>query len=67
MKLTKSQYNILAEIAKDSSAILFGALVASIIFAKEPIAPISIFIGLAIYLVSIILTLTFKKKGNDNG
>ena len=45
MKLTKSQYNILAEIAKDSNTILFGGFAAGMIFSRESFTSSSIVIG----------------------
>ena len=62
MKLTKSQYNILAEIAKDSNTILFGGFAAEMIFSRESFTSSSIIIGFILYVITVILTLYFKRK-----
>ncbi|MBM4165482.1 MAG: hypothetical protein FJ218_00915 [Ignavibacteria bacterium] len=67
MQLLKSQYNILAEIAKDSCAIVFGALLVSSVFSRETIQWYSVLMGFCLYIVFLFLTLFLKRKGNANG
>ena len=54
MKLSKSQYTLLAEMTKDFSVVIFGALIVSSIFSPNPIQWISIVIGV-IFLLTLIM------------
>jgi|GEM_PF-1684118 small-conductance mechanosensitive channel len=67
MKLTKSQIQHLAEVTKDCSVVIFGALVVSGIFSQEPIRMYSIIIGIILFLAVLIFSLILKKKGNSDG
>ncbi len=67
MKLSKSQYTLLAEMTKDFSVVIFGALIVSSIFSPNPIQWISIVIGVIFLLTLIMFSLFLKKKGNSDG
>ena len=66
MKLTKSQYNLLADVSKESCTVVFGALVVSGVFSSEPIRWQTALVGFIIYVSGLFIALVFKKKGDSN-
>ncbi|MBI4547227.1 MAG: hypothetical protein HY707_04550 [Ignavibacteriae bacterium] len=66
LKLTKSQFNLLADAASEASAIVFGALLVSGVFSQEPVRGHIIVIGIILYILCVSLALFFKKKGNSD-
>ncbi len=67
MKFSKSQYNLLADAGRETSTVVFGGLVATIVFSKEPTQVSSFIWGIFLYAFLLTIALIFKKKGNHDG
>ncbi|MBS4027741.1 MAG: hypothetical protein KGZ58_03795 [Ignavibacteriales bacterium] len=67
MKLSKSQFSLLTDAGREPSTVVFGGIVATLVFSKEPHLVSSLFWGMILYAFLLTIALFFKKKGNNDG